>query len=260
MAELKLALRLDSLGLSLKRSLDVAAQMGVHLVELNGRGEIHPKTLTATGLRHLKKLLDERNLRVASLRFQTRRGYDNPNDLQRRVEATKSAMDLAYKLGTSTVINGIGYLPEDQQDPRYLSLQAVLSDLGRYGARVGAFLAAETGAESGESLAELLALDEDGFVAVALNPGQLIVNRHDVGAAVKALRERIQVVCATDGVLDLAAGRGINVPIGEGTADFPQIFATLEDVAYRGPCIVGRRDSSLQELQQGIEYLGNLGN
>lgn len=259
MAELNLAIRIDSLGLPLKRALDVAAEMGIRSVELNGRGEIHPESMSDTGLRHLRKMLEERNLSVASLRFQTRRGYDNPQDLQRRVEATKAAMDLAYKLGATTVINGIGFVPDDEDDPSYVALQAVLSDLGKYGTRIGAFLAAETAADSGPTLAGLLEKDQEGFVAVALNPGQLIVNRQNVPEAVQALQDRIQVVCATDGVLDLAAGRGINVPIGEGTADFPQIFATLENVGYRGPCIVGRADSSLAELQQGVQYLGNLG-
>ena len=258
MAALNLAIRIDSLGLSLKRALDVAARMGVRGIELNGRSEIHPETLSDTGLRHLRKLLDERNLSVAALRFDTRRGFDNPQDLQRRIEATKSAMDLAYKLGASCVINSIGYVPDDKEDPRYESLKAVMDDLGRHGARVGAFLAAETGAEPGETLAELLGTQEDGFIAVALNPGQLIINRHSVMDAVNALKERIHVVCASDGVLDLAAGRGIKVPIGDGTADFPQIFATLEDVAFRGPCIVGRDDSAFPEIQQGIEYLSNL--
>ncbi|MEO1525138.1 MAG: sugar phosphate isomerase/epimerase family protein [Planctomycetota bacterium] len=258
MAELKLALRLDALKLPLKRALDTAATMGVAAVELDGRGEAHPESLSDTGLRHLKKLLDERNLKVAAIRFQTRSGYDNPDNLQRRVEATKSAMDLAYKLGTNSVINFIGRVPEDQDDPRYGAMQSVLDDLGRYGARVGAFLAAETGAESGSVLSEFLREKEDGFVAVALNPGQLIINRHSVVDALRDLKDRVQVVCATDGVLDLAEGRGISVPIGEGTADYPQILASLEDVGFRGHFTVGRKDSVIPELVQGLKYLGNL--
>ncbi|WP_436715800.1 sugar phosphate isomerase/epimerase family protein [Roseiconus lacunae] len=258
MAELKLAIRLDCLKLPLKKSLDVAARMGVRAVELNGRGEVHPENLTETGLRHLKKLLDERNLRVASLRFQTRRGYDNLHELQRRVEATKSAMQLAYKLGAGSVVNHIGYVPDDQADPRFETLESVLQDLGRYGAKVGAFLAAETGAESGETLASILDKDDEGFVAVAYNPGQLVVNRHDAVEALRVLRGRIQVVCATDGVLDLAAGRGIRVPIGEGTVDYPQVLATLDDAGFTGPLVVGREDSSFEEIQQGISYLQNL--
>ncbi|KAA5546103.1 sugar phosphate isomerase/epimerase [Roseiconus nitratireducens] len=258
MAELKLAVRLDSLGLPLKRGLDVAARLGVRGVELNARGEVHPEALSETGLRHLRKMLEDRNLSVAALRFQTRRGYENPQDLQRRVEATKSAMSLAYKLGAPAVINSIGYVSDDKDDPRYNTLQAVIEDLGRFGARVGAFLAAETGAESGETLSEILGESEDGFVAVAFNPGQLIVNRHSVLDAVRVLKDRIVVVCATDGVVDLAAGRGIRVPIGEGTADFPQILATLEDSDFRGPVIVGRSDATLAELDQGVQYLTNL--
>jgi len=259
MARLKLAIRLDSLKLPLRRGLDVAAEMGVGAVELDGRSELHPEGITDTGIRHLRKLLEERNLSVASLRFQTRWGYDHPQNLDRRVEATKAAMKLAYRLGARSVINSIGNIPDSADDPNFQGMRAVLADLGRFGARVGAFLAAETVAESGEKLAELLESDQEGFVAVAFNPGQLIVNRQSASEAIKALRQRVEVVCATDGVLDLAAGRGIKVPIGEGTADFPQIFASLEDVGFQGPVIVGREDSSLAELRQGVEYLSNLG-
>ncbi|OYP33904.1 sugar phosphate isomerase/epimerase family protein [Rhodopirellula sp. MGV] len=258
MTELKLAIRLDSLRLPLKKSLDVAARMGIHSVELDGRGEVHPEGLTDTGLRHFKKLLDERNLRVASIRFQTRRGYDNPNDLQRRVDATKSAMQLAYKLGARSVINHIGFVPDDESDPRFETLSSVLQDLGRYGARVGAFLCAETGAESGETLRRVLEKDDEGFIGVAFNPGQLVVNRYDAIESLKVLKDRVQVICATDGVLDLAAGRGIRVPIGEGTVDFPMILATMDDVDFNGPLLVGREDSTLDEIRQGVNYLANL--
>jgi sugar phosphate isomerase/epimerase len=133
-----------------------------------------------------------------------------------------------------------------------------LDDLGRYGARVGAFLAAETGSESGETLAKLLGSSGDAFIAVALNPGQLIINRQDVREAIAALKERVQLVYAVDGVLDLAAGRGISVPLGQGTADFPELIGLLEDIQYRGRYVVGRADSTIEELQQGIDYLKNL--
>ena len=95
-------------------------------------------------------------------------------------------------------------------------------------------------------------------MAVALNPGQLIINRHSVPDAISALKERIQTISAVDGVLDLAAGRGISVPLGQGTADFPQLIGMLEDIQYRGPYIVGRSDSTINELAQGVEYLSNL--
>lgn len=258
MAELNLAVRLDPMKLPLRQSLELASQMGVRSVELDARSGIHPSQLSDTGLRQLRKMLEDLNLKVAALRFPTRRGYDHLADLDRRVDATKQAMLLAYKLGAPVLVNSIGPVPESTTDARYQTLAEVMDDLGRHGARVGAFFAAETGSESGETLARLLDGCQDGFVAVALNPGQLIVNRFSVPEAVKALRNRIQLVCAVDGVIDLAAGRGIMVPLGQGIADFPQLLGLLEDHQYRGRFVVGRAESTVDELQDGLGYLRNL--
>ncbi|TWU04355.1 sugar phosphate isomerase/epimerase family protein [Stieleria varia] len=258
MAELRIAVRIDALKLPIKRALEQASALGVRSIEMDARGDIHPEAMTGTGLRHLKKMLSDLNLNVVALRFQTRRGYDIVHELDRRVDATKSAMLLAYQLGCRHVINQIGRVPDSDDDPGFAPFQSVINDLGRYGTRVGAFLAAETGTESGERLASLIDGCEDGFIGVALNPGYLVINRHDVSEAIASLGRHIQLVCATDGVLDLAAGRGLAVPIGEGTADFPQVIGMLEDFQFRGPFIVGRRESTLAELKQGIEYLSNL--
>ncbi|MEM8668198.1 MAG: sugar phosphate isomerase/epimerase family protein [Planctomycetota bacterium] len=261
-AELKLAVRVDAMRMPLRRALQQAAQFGATAVELDARNDIHPSQLSDTGLRQLRKILEDVNLRVAALRFPTRRGYDIAADLDRRVEATKDAMLLAYRLGAPVVINSIGAVIEtddDTDDPRMDLLRSVLDDLGRYGAKVGAFLAAETGNEPGETLAKALGESDDAFVAVALNPGQLIINRHSVAEAITALRERIQIVCAVDGVIDLAAGRGLSVPLGQGTADFPDLIGRLEEIPFRGFYTVGRSDSSPAELANGLQYLKQLG-
>jgi len=258
LAELNVALRLSAIGKPLRMALQIASQLGVRAIELDARHEIIPSQLSDTGLRQLRKMLDDLNLRVASLRFQTRRGYDNPRDLEQRVEATKQTMQLAYRLGAPVVVNQIGRVPDHEDDAVWDSFRSVMNDLGRYGARVGALLAAETGTESGEQLSKFLGDADDAFVAVALNPGQLIINRHDVRAAIMALKHRIQIVHAVDGVLDLAAGRGLAVPLGQGTADFPELIGLLEDIQFRGAYVVGREDARPGELQQGIEYLKSL--
>lgn len=242
----------------LRKSLNLAAQMGVGSVELDARNQIHPSQLSDTGVRQLRKILDDLNLKVAALRFQTRRGYDHAVDLDRRVDATKAAMDLAYRLGSPVVVNAIGRVPDSDDSPAFQTMRSVIDDLGSYGTRIGASLAAETGSEPGERLATMLEGAPGAFVAVALNPGQLIVNRHSVHDAVRALKDRIQLVCAIDGVLDLSAGRGVMVPLGQGTADFPELIGMLEDTQYRGRYVVGRADSSQDELLHGVNYLANL--
>lgn len=268
-----LAVRLDAIPVDrrssnhLKKLLTIARRIGADAVEIDARNEIRPADLSDTGLRQLRKMLDDLNLRVAAVRFPTRRGYDQPEDLDRRVEATKEAMRMAYRLGTPVVINQIGRVEPVNEDGHFPAsteaLRTVLEDLGRYGTKVGAFLAAETGTESGSDLAAVLELGDQGYIAVALNPGQLIINRFDVREATNALADRIQAVCAVDGVLDLAAGRGLTVPLGRGTADFPELLGQLEEVPFRGPIIVGRpamtADVAEEELRDGIEFLRTIG-
>lgn len=258
MAEINLAVRLSALKMPFRRAIHAAAKLGASSIEIDARQEIHPAQMSETGLRQLRKLLEDLNLRVSSLRFQTRRGYDHVEDLDRRVDATKETMKLAYRLGTSVVVNAIGHVPHEQSDPRWVTLQQVMNDLGRYGAKVGAFLCAETGSEDGKTLSELLNSQEDAFVGVAFNPGQLVINRFSAAEAMDELKDRIQIVYAVDGVLDLAAGRGVATPLGLGSVDFPELLGKLEDQHYRGRFVVGRADSNQEEIAQAIEYLREL--
>lgn len=258
MAEINLAVRLSALKMPFRRAIHAAAKLGASSIEIDARQEIHPAQISETGLRQLRKLLEDLNLRVSSLRFQTRRGYDQVEDLDRRVDATKETMKLAYRLGTSVVVNAIGHVPHEQSDPRWVTLQQVMNDLGRYGAKVGAFLCAETGSEDGKTLSELLNSQEDAFVGVAFNPGQLVINRFSAAEAMDELKDRIQIVYAVVGVLDLAAGRGVATPLGLGSVDFPELLGKLEDQHYRGRFVVGRPDSNQEEIAQAIQYLREL--
>jgi len=257
-AEINLAVRLSALKMPFRRAIHAAAKLGASSIEIDARQEIHPAQISETGLRQLRKLLEDLNLRVSSLRFQTRRGYDQVEDLDRRVDATKETMKLAYSLGSSVVVNAIGHVPHEQSDPRWVTLQQVMNDLGRYGAKVGAFLCAETGSEDGKTLSELLNSQEDAFVGVAFNPGQLVINRFSAAEAMDELKDRIQIVYAVDGVLDLAAGRGVATPLGLGSVDFPELLGKLEDQHYRGRFVVGRPDSNQEEIAQAIQYLREL--
>ena len=285
MSPVKIAVRVDSLigpgtpltggAKPLARALDQATGIGATSIELCGRHVAPLTQLSETGLRSLRKMLDDRNLTVASVRYPTRRGYGDPADLQRRIESTKATMSVAYRIGAPLVVNQIGTVPpppsgdgpsgdrpsDDASDQRFELLAAVMEDLGRHGDRVGVHFAAETGTEPGQHLAALLARSTEGFVAAALNPGQLIVNRFDVGDAITALGERIRIVAAVDGVLDLAAGRGLRVPVGQGTADFPELIGQLEDIPYRGVFVIGSTSPpavALREVTAAAEYLRNL--
>lgn len=260
MSQLRIALRLASLRLPFKKALLTASNLGARAVEIDARSDVKPADLTDTGIRQLRKMLDDLNLRVSSVRFQTRRGYDVTDDLDRRVDATKQALQMAFQLGTDTVVNQIGRVPSDIESPQWDQLRAVLDDVNRFGAHVGAFLTPETGTEEGEDLVKLLDANEESFTPVALNPGNLIINRFSLADALSSLNSRIRLVSARDGVQDLAAGRGIEVPLGQGLADFPEIVGNLENHQFQGWYVVQANDTKnpIAELGQAITYLSNL--
>lgn len=261
MAQTRVAVRLSAFRLPLRKALAAAASLGASAIQLDARSDIGLSELTDTGIRQLRKMVADFDMQIASIRFQTRRGYDCAEGLSRRIDATKQAMSVAYRLGAPLVVNQIGTVPQQPEEPQYAALAAVISDLGRHGAHVGSVLAAETGTESGASLAGLLAADENAFVAAALNPGKLIINRFSVEEAVRELSDRIRVVIASDAVLDLAAGRGIQVALGQGTADYPAIIAGLGNRGFNGYFVVGDEEAnprSAAAAGEAIEYLSNL--
>lgn len=261
MPQLKIAVELRCLRLPFKQALLAARRLGVSAVEIDARGEINAQQLTPSGLRQVRKMLEDLELRVAAVSFRTRRGYDSADELERRIEATKRAMSLAYSLGASLVVNQIGRVPENSEGATWTTLIEALNDLGAYGQRVGALLAADTGSESGADLARLLDALPDGALAVSLNPGNLIINGFSSLDAVQALGANIRYVRAKDGVRDLAQGRGIEVPLGRGAADFPALCGALEEHGYRGYWTVAREraEDPLGEVGQAVQYLSSLG-
>jgi len=256
----QIALELRSLRLPLRKALHRAAELGVAAVEIDAGGEIKPQELSETGRRQLRKTVDDLGLRVAALGFRTRSGYNVAENLERRVAATKEAQRLAHDLGATIVVNHVGRIPDENTDAAWQTLVEVLTDIGAHGDRVGAWLAAETGSESSPTLRRLLDALPPGALAVALNPGNLIVNGYSLPEALEVLSSAIRYVYAKDGVQDRAQGRGVEVPLGRGSVDFPALAAALEEHGYRGYFAVQRQhsDDPLTEVSQAVQYLQNL--
>src|SRR6185369_13945150 len=113
MLQIKLGIELASLGLPLKKGLLTARELGAEAVEIDLRKELRPEELSRTGVRQVRKMLDDLNLRISAVSFRTRRGYQVTQDLEGRIEATKRALQLAYDLGTNAVVNHIGRVPPE---------------------------------------------------------------------------------------------------------------------------------------------------
>ncbi len=260
MPALKIGIQIASLQQPFRLALASAQRLGAQGVELDARGELRPSQMTETAVRQVRKLLEDYGLRVAAVSFPTRRGYDVAEEIDARVAGTKDAIKLAYQLNSPLVVLQIGAVPPKPEGPQWNQLVEVLSDLGRYSHRAGAMLVAQSGAESGADLARLIAALPAGSIGVALDPGNLIVNGFSPAEAIDVLRQHIVHVHATDAVGDRAGGRGTEVALGRGMADFPSLLGKLEEHNYRGYLTIARRGSKdpLAEIGAAVEYLRTL--
>ena len=260
MLQLKKSIRLESLRQPFKTALVTAASLGADGVEINGRTEIRPAEMTRTAIRHLQKILTDLNLKVSAINFPTRRGYGITDDLDRRIEATKAAMTMAFDLGCSVVVNRIGRVPENVEDSNWITMVQALTDLGNFSQKAGAWLAARTGSESGETLKSMIDALPIHSLVVDFDPGEFIINGFSVTDAVKELGEHVMSLRIRDAVQDLSLGRGIEVQLGRGSVDWAALLGTLEEHNYSGFLTIERETEAnpIEEIGQAIEYLTNL--
>lgn len=167
---------------------------------------------------------------------------------------------MAYELGCNVVVNRIGKIPEDQQDPRWVTMVQVLTDIGNHSHRAGAWLAAKTGAESGAELKSMLENLPIQSLGVDFDPAELLVNGYSPTESMKALANDVMNLRARDAVTDLSLGRGVEVPMGQGSVDWPALLSSLEEQSYSGYLTVQSDldENSLVTCSQAFGYLDAL--
>jgi sugar phosphate isomerase/epimerase len=236
----RLAVATVALSSDLRTALERARTLGVRGVEIDARGGLDPEQVSQTGLRQIRKWLDDAGLVVAAVAFRTRGGYADADRLEGRIAATKRSLELAHDLGAQVVLNQIGDVPppatdpEAEPDPQWRLLIDVLTDLGSWGQRVGATLCAEAGRAGPDDLLRVIASLPEGSLRCDLVTGALVVHRHDPVEAIEKLSGHIGYVHATDAVGGAFTGRGRAAVLGTGHVDLAAVFGTLEERGYRG--------------------------
>jgi len=236
----RLAVATVALASDLRTALKRARALGVRGVEVDARGGLDPELVSQTGLRQIRKWLDDEGLVVSAVAFRTRGGYADADRLENRIVATKRAMELAHSLGAAVVLNHLGDVPpspsdlEAEPDPQWRLLIDVLTDIGGWGHRVGATLCAEAGRAGPDELVRVMASLPEGSLSCDVVTGSLLVHRHDPAEAVEKLAGHIGYVHVTDAVAGSFAGRGRAVAIGTGHVDLAAVFGALEERGYRG--------------------------
>lgn len=256
----KIGIQTRSLRQPLRQALNTAAQLGAAGVEIDARNDLRPADISQTGLRDIHKLLSDRNLRVSAVAFPTRRGFDVPDDLDRRVRATQEAMRFAADLRTDVIILRAGRIPAETDATTLNRMIEALTALGAYGDRLGVRPALLTADAAPADFARLLAAFPEQLVGIDLHPTGLIMAGHSPQEAVETLGRHVLHVHACDAVRDFATRQGMEVELGRGTANFPELLGRLTEFDYRGWVTIERRDSPnpIPEIENAVAFLQSL--
>lgn len=257
MNNLRIGLRLESLGLPFRKALQKATQLKVRGVRFDAVGDLSPNKLSHTGVREVRNLLRSYDLELTALGCPLRRSLASPEDQQLRLENIGKVMKQSYDMGPGVVIVQAGKIPEDLESPMGQSMHDAVEQLARQGDRCGAVLALETGLESGEALASFLNRFDTASLGVNLDPANLLLHGFGVEQSARALRGKIVHADAKDARISAASRGSEEVPLGHGDIDWMGYVAVLEEIEYRGWITLEREmgEDRESDVSEGLDFL-----
>jgi sugar phosphate isomerase/epimerase len=253
----RIAVSLESFGLPARQAADAAARLGADAVEFDAVGPLSPRELSQTGRRDFRHCLRSRNLGLAAVGFPTRRGFDELDRLEARIEATAEAFRLAYDLGAPIVVNHIGKIPAETAAAERAAFREALWRVASAADKFGVRFAVQTGLDPPETLARYLADLNAHALAVNYAPANLVLQGVDLAAGVERLAPWLAGCHVRDVVRSGLATLGVReVPLGEGEIDWKSLLAALASVEYAGAyTIVREPPAPPEELAAAVEFL-----
>jgi sugar phosphate isomerase/epimerase len=169
-----------------------------------------------------------------------------------RLDEAKSISDFAQVLKVDVIALHLGFIPENSDDPGYLSIVEVTRDLCDFCAGNGQRLHLETGQEPAEVLLKFIKDVDRENLAVNFDPANMIL--YGSGGplpAVKLLASHIKSVHCKDAKWAKNPGKewGEEVLLGEGDVDIKAFLSTLKEIGYVGPLTIEREISGEQQIK-----------
>jgi L-ribulose-5-phosphate 3-epimerase len=229
----------------LQESLRICSDLGVDGVQIwatgstaynpdHEIGELDPSFFSESVRQDLLTRLSSLNLTISALCGDLGRGFTRADRVEQDIEKTKRMMDMTQALGASVLTTHIGTVPEDPSDPKYLTMQQSLDELGAYGDKIGVFLATETGPESGADLAAFLKTLKSQSVKANYDPANLAMMGFDPLQGVIDLKGFIVHTHAKDGIPPKDGENFKEVPLGQGAVSWPDYLRRLKDTGFDG--------------------------
>lgn len=259
MLPLQLAVATSSFRQPLRQCIDTAARTGASGVLFDARAELPVSDYGDTARRQLLHELDERRLKVAALTFPLRRPLHDAEQLDRRLEAIKAAMQFASQLRCRLITVSAMRVPTEADSREMHRILDVLNELARFGNHVGVTLALTPVGEPPEKLISLLAQVKQGPMAVDFDPAGCVRSGRDAENDVREYANWLGHLHVRDAIHG-RDGDGKETPVGRGEVDWPALLALSQEIGYRGWMTARRTEGTdpVGDVTRAIEYVRNV--
>jgi sugar phosphate isomerase/epimerase len=259
MTKLKIGVSQKAFSLPLREALVQISRVGAGGVQIIPYGELAPENLSETGTRALRRLLESLDLKVASVAFPTRRGYNVAAQLEERIAATKRALALSYQLRAPVVTNSIGPWSEDPDDAGRILQSQALQEIGQFAEHVGAVFAITPDTHSPTQLKGLLETLASAGLGVNYDPATVILAGLDPVRGVRELGTWVRHTDARDAAAGASSESAQAIPLGRGSLDWAEYLAALEEFNYRGWFVIQRSggDDPHGDTERAVKFLAS---
>jgi len=254
---MKIGIVAESTGLALRTAIAEAAKAGASGLQCDASGDLSPERLVGTGRREFTNLLRSYNLELAALNLPLRRGLDEPEDQQQRLDHARAAMMLAFDLGARKLVVPFPKLPNDQELKRGTVMWDSLAALAQFGDRFGTVLALEIGFDPADAVKAYLAAFDSGSLKIAFDPANMLMHGHDPLKNLTPLHGLLAHILARD-ARSAGLNRGLQeVPVGAGDVDWLAFTATLQVLEFQGFLCVKRDhgENKRADVAAGVKFL-----
>jgi len=167
----------------------------------------------------------------------------------KRIEEIVMGADFAVKIGAPRVATHVGFLPESIGDAQYYPVLAALKHIVRECEKRGVTFLFETGQETPVTLLRFIEAIASPNVGINMDTANLILyGKGNPVDALDVIGKYVRNTHCKDGLFP-TNGRelGLEVPIGEGKANLPEVIKRLDELGYEGPFIIEREISGEQQ-------------
>ncbi len=258
MSRSKLAVATRCFGMPIKRAIQTAAQIGVRGVQLDVQNEVTPTSFGASGDRQFRKLLEEFNLSIASLRLPSRHALTEPEFLDQRVATIKSALEFARRLRSPLLIIHPGTI-QTEEGGNFAIVCEVLNDLARFASHIGTDLCLACENNSPTVISQLISEVRTGLIGVEFDTAEMIFNNQNPETSIRELHTWIRSYRLRDAIREMDKG-GIEVPLGQGMVMWDEVLPLVLETGYQGWLAIDRTqgDQRLEDCRRAVTYLESI--